>query len=202
MLRTPHVLAALGAAMLFACAGPRGSEPAAEAAGETHAEPAAAPEAEQTDAARESAPADYLAEGVVIVDPFGGEAAGPAKLTLGKVVTEASDATKGQYEIELTVGSPDWSKGSKIWTEHVILASHPATAEDIHIGDLVIFNYWNPSDATESRGGPWILGVVKSTDDMFKKQVGLLSLHTNKLESVYLHNIRIADNPKLAAPAQ
>lgn len=187
-------LVVLGLAV--SCAGTQTKTPAVSPVAAEQPKPA------QAAAAEPAAPADYLGEGTVIVSAFGNPIRGAEKLTLGKIVTPASEKTKGQYEVELVVSSPDWAAGSRIWTENVVLRSHPATGEELTAGQTILMNYWNPADPSETRNGPWILGVVESTDDLFKKQVSVKSLHTGKTGLVHLHNIRVADEPELETPTQ
>ena len=56
-----------------------------------------------------------------------------------KILTEASDKTKGEYEVMSLAGSPDVSEGETIWTKDVILKSHPAKEEELKIGIVVLY---------------------------------------------------------------
>ncbi len=154
----------------------------------------------------EPAVADYLGEGVVLAgaiwedDGFYSATIFPAK-----IITQASVAGKGEYEVMLLSGSPDVTKGSKHWTKNVILKSHPAKKDELKSGMVILYTGGDPckEDWEELKVARWSTGVILNTDELHKDIVELKQC--GGYRSIYkrhLSQLRISDDPVINAPKE
>ncbi len=85
---------------------------------------------------------DYLLPGQIIAcyfdcHLFAGE------WGVAKLVTPASDKTRGRYEVEWLHNSHATAPGKKSWTGQVITKSHPAAKEELKTGMVVVYGAAN-----------------------------------------------------------
>lgn len=120
------------------------------------------------------------------------------KWALAKIVTPASDETKGEYEVEFMIGTPDLGKGEKRFVKDVIWKSHPAKKDELKVGMIVITTTSNSEDASEARTDTWSKAVIS---EIKHNVIEVEFFHDYKEESAgkedwLLHNVYIIDEPK------
>jgi hypothetical protein len=106
-----------------------------------------------------------------------------------QIVTQASEATKGEYEIK----KPD---GSILKTRFLINKSRPAFGEELKTGMLVIC--WNKD--TRREFARFFLCIINKTDQISTKKVEVKILNhdaKDSFQTVDLDGIRIIESPQL-----
>jgi len=149
---------------------------------------------------------DYLGKGVVLAG-FIWEDEGFYSATLfpAKILTQASDKTKGEYEVISLVGSLDVAEGAKHWTKNVILKSHPAKKDEIKPGMVVLYMGGDPckEDLEELKRAKWETGVILNTDELYKDVVEIRGCGGyRRIYKKHLSQLRIIDDPILKAPKE
>jgi len=149
---------------------------------------------------------DYLEKGVVLAGVLW-ESDGfySAKITPVKIITQASVASKGEYEVMLLTGSPDITKGAKHWTKNVILKSHPAKKDELKPGMVILYTGGDPckEDWEELKGASWGTGVIMNTDELYKDIVELKQCGGyRRIYKRHLSQLRISDDPVIKAPKE
>lgn len=141
---------------------------------------------------------DYLGEDVVLA-AFYMEDGGFSKTRFypANITTPDSKETDNQYQVESLVGDFDVAKKDKHWTRNVIVDSHPAEADELEVGMIVLFTRAEKN----LEKAKWNRGVVSSLDDIFKDQVQIDYVwHLDKEDesdrqyTVPLRNIRIIES--------
>ena len=154
----------------------------------------------------EPAAADYLGKDVVLAafiwedDGFYSATFFPAE-----IVTQASDDTKGEYEVISMAGSPDVTKGAKHWTKNVSLKSHPAKKDELKPGMVILYTGGDPckEDWEELKVARWLTGVILNIDELHKDIVELKQCGGyRRIYKRHLSQLRISDNPVIKAPKE
>jgi hypothetical protein len=149
---------------------------------------------------------DYLGKGVVLAGVLW-ETDGfySAKITPVKIITQATVASKGEYEVMLLTGSPDITKGSKHWTKNVILKSHPAKKDELKPGMVILYTGGDPCKENweELKGASWGTGVILNTNELYKDIVELKQCGGyRRIYKRHLSQLRISDDPVIKAPKE
>lgn len=123
-----------------------------------------------------------------------------AKWALAKIATPASEKTKGKYEVQFLIGTPDLGEGEKRWVKDIVWKSHPTKKEELKVGMIIIAAGNNSEDPSEARTDTWRKGVISSLDELHKNLAEVEFYHNLKeepfdKEKMYLHNIYIIDEP-------
>lgn len=135
---------------------------------------------------------DYLGDGVVLgrflwTDFY------EAQFYPAKIITPASEETKGEYQLEAIVGSPDIAVGAKVWTKDVILKSHPAKKDELQVGMVVLIGGGeNQCSYNELKTAKWRRAVVLSLDNIYKEIIEVRGLY-GKSYNIHLSCIRVID---------
>lgn len=95
-----------------------------------------------------------------VLAPFFDEHVFSGKWALAKIVTPASAETKGEYEVEFMIGTPDLGEGEKRFVKDVIWKSHPAKKDELKVGMIVITTGDNSEDPSEARTDIWRKAVI------------------------------------------
>ena len=148
-----------------------------------------APEAETIEPTKKVE--DYLDAGVVLAlylweGNFYGAEFFPAK-----IITQATEETKGEYQIELKYEN----QMIKHWTKNVIFKSHPATKEELKIGMVVLYTGGDPQPqrVEDLKHAKWGRGVILSTDELHEDIVELEGGEYRRKYKRHLTAIRIID---------
>lgn len=125
-----------------------------------------------------------------------------AKWALAKIATPASEETKGEYEVEFLIGTPDLGKGDKRLVKDIVWKSHPAKKDELKVGMIIITTTGDSEDESEARTDTWRKGIISSLGELDKNLVEVEFYYNLKeepytKENRYLHNIYIIDEPKL-----
>jgi hypothetical protein len=147
---------------------------------------------------------DYIEEGVVHA-AFWMEDGGFSETHFfpADVITEGTEETNGEWEVATRSRSLDFDVGHTIWTDEVILESHPATKEDLEPGTLVLVAWdGRPHTEEELAGDKFLRGFVANTDEFYKDMVGIElrqdpenSEEATAVESIPIANVRVVDEP-------
>lgn len=147
---------------------------------------------------------DYLAKDVVLAGVlWEDDGFYSAKITPVKIITQASVASKDEYEVILLTGSPDITEGSKHWTKNVILKSHPAKKDELKPGMVILYTGGDPckEDWEELKGASWGTGVILNTDELYKDIVELKECGGYRtIYKRHLSQLRFIDDPLIKAP--
>ncbi|AEJ20571.1 hypothetical protein [Gracilinema caldarium] len=108
----------------------------------------------------------YLKEGEVFVPAYAPDRF-EGNWGIGKILTPASAKTKGEAEVLQFYDN----KSFWISANWVITKSRPAVAEELQEGMLVLCG--KIDDAGRRSYDTWFLGVIKSTDTLYKNEVRL-----------------------------
>jgi len=145
---------------------------------------------------------DYLEKDVVLAR-FIWEDFYEASFFPAKILTEASEKTKDEYEVVSLTGSPDVSEGATIWTKDVILESHPAKEEELKVGIVILYTgdetAKNDEDLKNSR---WNRGVILNIDELYKEIVSIKGGIYRTAYDIHIRNIRISDVPFIEPPTE
>ncbi len=148
---------------------------------------------------------DYLDDGTVLA-AFMWEDGGYSEMQFypAKVLTPASDETKGEAQVQSLRGSPDVSNGEKHWTKNVIYKSHPAKKDELKKGMVILYCGTYEYSRDELKKEIWRRGVVVGLDELYKNRVKVRYIWNAEADDsgdsesdVPLSNIRIADDPQL-----
>jgi hypothetical protein len=134
-----------------------------------------------------------------VLAPFFDEHAFSGNWAPAKIVTPASDKTKGKYEVEFLMGTPDLEKGEKRFVKDIICKTHPAKKQNLKVGMIVITPGDNLEDPSETEMCTWRKAVVSDIRD---DAIEVEFFHVYKEESAgkeerFMHNIFVIDEPKL-----
>jgi hypothetical protein len=134
-----------------------------------------------------------------VLAPFFDEHEFSGKWAPAKIVTPASDETKGEYEVEFLMGTPDLGKGEKRFVKTIIIKTHPAKKENLKVGMFVITTGDNPEDLVETEMCVWNRAVIS---DIKADGVEVEFFHSYPDDPAYkeerfMHNIFIIDEPKM-----
>ena len=150
--------------------------------------------------------ADYFGEGVVLAGAiWEDDGLYSATIFPVNIITQASEKTKGEYEVMLLSGSPDVTKGSKHWTKNVILKSHPAKKDELKPGMVILYTGGDPykEDWEELKGARWLTGVILNMDELHKDIVELKQCGGyRRIYKRHLSQLRISDDPVIKAPKE
>lgn len=136
--------------------------------------------------------------GEQVLAPFFDEHAFSGKWAPATIVAPASDESKGAYEVEFLMGTPDLEKGEKRLVKDVVRRTHPAQKDELKIGATVLTTGENPEDPEETKMCTWRKAVVTRMGD---DTVEVEFFHVYKTESAgtderFLHNVFIIDEAK------
>lgn len=149
---------------------------------------------------------DYFGKGVVLAGVlWEDDGFYSAKITPVKIITQASVASKGEYEVILLTGSPDITEGSKHWTKNVILKSHPAKKDELKSGMVILYTGGDPckEDWEELKGASWGTGVILNTNELYKDIIELKECGGDRgIYKRHLTQLRIIDDPVIKAPKE
>ncbi len=149
---------------------------------------------------------DYLGKGVVLAGViWEDDGFYSATLFPVEIITQASDKTKGEYEVILLTGSPDVTEGSKHWTKNVILKSHPAKKDELKPEMVILYTGGDPckEDWEELEGARWLTGVILNTDELYKDIVELKACGGyRRTYKRHLSQLRISDDPLIEPPKE
>lgn len=144
---------------------------------------------------------EYLAVkvGDEVLAPFFDEHEFSGKWAPAKIITPASDETKGKYEVEFLMGTPDLGKGEKRFVKDIIIKTYPVKKANLKVGMFVITTGDNPEDLAETEMCVWNKAVIS---DIKNDCVEVEFFHSYPDDPAYkedrfFHNIFIADKPKL-----
>lgn len=149
---------------------------------------------------------DYLGKDVVLAG-FIWEDNGFYSATIfpAKIITQASVASKGEYQVVNLSGSPDVLEGAKHWTKNVILKSHPAKKDELKLGMVILYTGGDPckEDWEELKGAKWGTGVILNRDELYKDIVELKQCGGYRtIYKRHLSQLRIIDDPVIKAPKE
>ena len=121
-----------------------------------------------------------------------------AKWALAKIATPASEETKGKYEVEFLIGTPDLGKGDKRLVKDIVWKSHPAKNDELKVGMIIITTTSDSEDESEARTDTWRKGIISGLGELDKNLVEVEFFHDLKeepytKENRFLHNIYIID---------
>ena len=160
------------------------------------------PDGAGASAPKESMVDDYLMKDDVLACPDSGSSDWEigTRVIASKVLTPASEKTKGEYEVAYAFGTMDWAKGDKRWTSLVITKSRTAVKKELKKGMLVLATK-RPVDEG-LRTATWSIVRVSSLDELYKDKVIVRKRFTGvgggfEEESYPVSNIRIIDEPKI-----
>jgi hypothetical protein len=133
-----------------------------------------------------------------VLAPFFDEHAFSGNWAPAEIVTPASDKTKGEYEVEFLMGTPDLEKGEKRFVKDIICKTHPAKKDELKVGKIVITPGGNLEDPSELKMCTWRRAVISN---IAEDAVEVEFFHVYKEESAgkdqrFLRNIFIIDEPK------
>jgi uncharacterized lipoprotein YehR (DUF1307 family) len=111
-----------------------------------------------------------------------------------KVVTIASEETKGEYEVELKYEN----QMVKHWTENIVFKSHPAKKEELKVGMVILYTGGDDQPQSEEtlKYAKWGRGVILSTDELHKDIVELQGGEYKRQYKRHLTAIRIIDEAR------
>jgi uncharacterized lipoprotein NlpE involved in copper resistance len=133
-----------------------------------------------------------------VIAPFFDEHEFSGKWAPAKIVTPASDETKGKYEVEFLMGTPDLEKGEKRFVKDIIVKTLPAKKQDLKVGMIVFVTGGNEEDPTAAEMSTWQKAVISDIKD---DAIEVEFFHQYPEESAYkeerfMHNVFIIDEPK------
>ena len=133
-----------------------------------------------------------------VLAPFFDEHEFSGRWAPAKIVTPASDETKGKYEVEFLMGTPDLGKGEKRFVKDIIVKTHPAKKNELKVGLFVITTGDNPEDLAGTEMCVWNKAVISDIKD---DGVEVEFFHSYPDDPAYKevrfpHNIFIIDVPK------
>lgn len=108
-----------------------------------------------------------------------------------KIVSKASEETKGEYEVELEYEN----NMVKHWTKNVIFKWHAAKKEELKEGMVVLYTGGDDQPRTEEdlKEAKWGRGVIVSTDELHKDIVTLIGGEYKREYKRHISAIRIID---------
>lgn len=152
------------------------------------------PETKQPETKQPTADAVVKAGDIVWACYFGCNTFSGAQWGKAKLVTLASDATRGEYEVEFLYNTHATAPGSRMWTKHVILKHHKPKIEELKPGMVVLSGAANYSYLT----------VVKEVL-AYKNAVVLERIIDDKVwtetrEGEYFNAVTMIDEPVIKDP--
>jgi hypothetical protein len=133
-----------------------------------------------------------------VLAPFFDEHEFSGRWAPAKIVTPASDKTKGEYEVEFLMTTPDLEQGEKRFVKDIICKTHAASKDELKIGATIITPGDNLEDPEETKMCTWQKAVITKIGDAV---IEVEFFHVYREESAgkaerYLHNIYIIDEPR------